>query len=520
MSKSFLEYIDIYREDIKLRINKDDTVKTKTGGLLTILTGLLLLLCCYLLGNDIIFRQNPTSYISNIKHPSGPKINLNKYNYPLSVYINDVSGNKLGNLSFLIPKLSYYNVTMKSDGTFNYNVTDIPLVQCKTEHFPSFENIVDIHPMLLNSLCIDNQNIFIEGYYNDKISNYLKFSVSACDYDLTPSKCATKQEIDDLISSKTAMITLMTIGHSVSMKDYKNPITKFVDMFYVYLFAGGFKNAVNFINLESLNTDSGFFSESFEEINYFNLIKTPADLSNSKPNKMLVAINLFSNSQQTVYYRSYIKVTSIFGSLGGILKLILLFFQFVNLPFHKIEKYLLLSERKSIYSFNNNNTIYNNTKSIHQSSSVSNNNNSSSNICVNNNFINNDTDKNKNKYTINQKFSYTINKKLKEQHLNKQEDLNSLGSKMKISFCLFKKFIGCKLKKEKEKTLYNTYINKQIETNRLLDASYILRQIQQVSKLKFIMLDSDSLEIFDNIIFKDKKNLSTDEKLKFDTFTK
>ena len=56
---NFLKSIDIYGSQIKIYINKQDKIKTKLGGIFTILMITFIVIFSWFIGNDLIYRENP-----------------------------------------------------------------------------------------------------------------------------------------------------------------------------------------------------------------------------------------------------------------------------------------------------------------------------------------------------------------------------------------------------------------------------------------------------------------------------
>lgn len=72
-----LEMIDIFGKQINLNYNKSNKINSAIGGFFTITLYLLLLVSIWLIGNDITYKENPTSSTEFIISPSSIAVDLN-----------------------------------------------------------------------------------------------------------------------------------------------------------------------------------------------------------------------------------------------------------------------------------------------------------------------------------------------------------------------------------------------------------------------------------------------------------
>lgn len=342
---SFLESIDIYGKELKLRINDSTEAKTKSGGFFTLVTGGLLLILTYLLGNDVIYREKPISFSESVTLPEHPPLLLNATTYPLAFVITDSIGNIINNKSLFNIEITYIEGRLEGDNPV-YKKTILPLTQCNYSHFAGADPKI-IPEDFLGYTCIDNQNITLKGYWGDKEITALIVNFNICDYDNTPDQCASKEEINYYLANYEVTANILTIENSVFVSNYSQPLAQFFNNPYKLFHNETLKITEYFIQNQTLRTDAGFFSVSHEYKYFLKLVEQQTDFTVISPTKNAVRFVLYSSSQQDRYYRSYIKITELFGSLGGILKVLLIFFYYINLPFSSIQAYVSITEQSA-----------------------------------------------------------------------------------------------------------------------------------------------------------------------------
>ena len=285
------------------------------------------------------------------------------------------------------------------------------------------------------------------------------------------------------------------------------------------------------VQTNSLLTDSGFFTESIDQTKYISLEELQADILVLNSAKRAITYNFFASNKASINRRKYIKITEIFGSLGGILNLVLLAFQLINYKFIKIQKVLDLSsklnlnlniEKKNleksfivsnnfIKSLNNNNdsepvegdkrdSISNLNNKISLGKSLEKKNpDLSSNPITNTNTIN--------KLKLTQSFALVDGK----------SDLTKLGIKSKLgkNYASLTKIIKlivfkCKLNSKKENKLLEKFNFTNDKIHEMFEISEIFNRVEDINNLKRILLGNEISNLYNNIFYNDKKTKKDD----------
>jgi len=131
-------------------------------------------------------------------------------------------------------------------------------------------------------------------------------------------------------------------------------------MIYKFIPANNLKVRDFKIQEEILYTDNGIFLESYEEKMFLKMIESQTDsIDFYIKSKEIIQLNFYSSNRSENHYRYYIKITDILSSMGGLIKLCVIFFSFLNIPFGHFEKFNvffenILKNENNHYQNNNN----------------------------------------------------------------------------------------------------------------------------------------------------------------------
>jgi hypothetical protein len=371
--KTFLRYLDVYSYDIKMKINDREKISSLIGILLSILTFFVLIVFSWLIGNDFIYRTNPNSYMDQNIGKAYPRINLTREFAPLAFGFSDEYGYPFLNESILIFKFLKYSYTLNETlSAFNDPVvTQIELENCNSNNFPSVSKEEFDHAALLGFYCPKNYDeLYVEGSWISQNLTYLMFEVYKCDYDTDPEKCATEQEIEKVIAGNLLNYNLFYVGNNIALGNFSNPLIGRIVNKYKYIHPKNNKLTNIFVQKNKIFTDVAFLSSNFDELEYSKIEEIDTDIINlDNKNKRLASFVFYANNKSDYYYRTYIKISEILASVGGLIKILFLFFSFIIRPFYRLEKFNLIYnkiendedivnfiERKSNFSLKLNNS--------------------------------------------------------------------------------------------------------------------------------------------------------------------
>jgi len=339
--KSILSKADLYAYKIKMTLNQEEKISTAFGRTLSVLTFLILLVFTWFVGNDFIYHANPVSFMDELIGSDFPRINITAEYFPLAFGLSDQYGYPVKNDSIIEFHL------IKSQFIFAENihtVTDIELEICKHKHFPSIpQNEFDI-AHIEGFYCPKNYtDLFLEGSFISGLLTSLSFVAKKCDFKNFPQKCASKEQIDKFISDNGVNYNIFYIENYISIGNYTNPLRPLIINKWKF-FQTNNQKITNF-NLQEnhLKTDIAIFSTNYHDLRYAKLVEEPTDWINySENDRILAMFNFHSSNISQQNFRKYIKISDILASVGGLIKISILFFSFIHKPFIQLEKFNLL----------------------------------------------------------------------------------------------------------------------------------------------------------------------------------
>jgi len=331
--KDCLEYIDYFGQPISILYKENKNLKTKIGGCFTILCSIIVILTCWIYGNDMLFRKNPISYTNDVISDDYPRNNLTWASFPLAFNFADDVSNPVNNLSIINMTLTLKTIEITSNGTIE-NKMPIDLVACTYEKFPHISKVTFDNSLLHTYFCALSDDIFVEGYWNSNKITYLTLEAYMCDYDNPNLNCMSKEFIDNYVSQKLVNINVMSLNHIVTLSDPDKPISTFVSLSYKFLDTNIKKITNFFIESHKLLSDFSFIFPNYEETSFDYLKELQTDFMKiNEHDKKIFEINFYSSNMSKNYYRKYIKIFDIISYLGGITKFLTMIFTYLNQNF-------------------------------------------------------------------------------------------------------------------------------------------------------------------------------------------
>jgi len=368
--KTFLKVIDIYGGGINMTVNQKEKIKTITGVLLTLFTVLSLHIMGWFIGNDIFYKVRPFSYVNNKIISEYPESYINKTNFPLAFGLCDYNSIPLVVENFIQYEIVKKDYKMSNlTGLFELvNSKNIDYRPCIPTDFPMINEKAFYGASLPFFFCPVVKDLFVEGYWSERIVSFLSVSVKKCNYDKNPNFCKTKEEIDNFIIERSMNFNIITIENVLSVVNYENPITPTLLISYKFLHTKNSKITNFMIQKNNLLTDFGFFIETFEQIDFLKISELQTEVLDFDENiKEMMQMNIYSSNKSESYFRKYIKITDILASLGGLIKVTIMIFSFLNIPYREYEKFSLIYQK--IFSDEN---VLNENDSINNNDSFSN----------------------------------------------------------------------------------------------------------------------------------------------------
>ena len=103
-----LKVLDLFGTSFQFTVFKDDKYKTNLGGIVTIISVIIIIIFIYLFGRDIFLKLNPVINQENkIKNTYGDPLNLTNNNSIIAFRIEDSSLSYTSFENYLFPNFQY-----------------------------------------------------------------------------------------------------------------------------------------------------------------------------------------------------------------------------------------------------------------------------------------------------------------------------------------------------------------------------------------------------------------------------
>jgi hypothetical protein len=166
----------MFGDPVRLYLNKNKSVKTVFGGSLSILMMVIILIFAWLIGKDILLKENPFSFQQTNLYREFIPAHINATNFPFGITLMDMFNKPVYNESYFSLKLMYFNSTyIEGQGMDTTNI-EIPLIKCNYSHFPQLTNEDFEEIQLQNCYCPLTQNFSLSGFWTEKSLQYIGIS--------------------------------------------------------------------------------------------------------------------------------------------------------------------------------------------------------------------------------------------------------------------------------------------------------------------------------------------------------
>jgi hypothetical protein len=200
MIKKITQSFDIFGQPIQMYLNDNHHTKSNSGAFFSILFYIILITTAWFLGKDIVYKENPSSYQYTMQFTKFQNLQINRMNFPIAFQITDFAGSPMEDPKLVVIKFFIYTISYENPGPKAImTITPIKLSYCKPSDFPQIDEAYFYKTAMNYWWCPDVKDFSIYGYWSDGAMQFLSSSLAYCDYDVTPDKCYSKQEIERYI---------------------------------------------------------------------------------------------------------------------------------------------------------------------------------------------------------------------------------------------------------------------------------------------------------------------------------
>lgn len=350
-----MKNLDFYGKPIELHLRGKYIIKTTIGGLLSILSFVLIILYSYLIGNDIFFHSNPSTYQEYLTSNQTYSFEV-KPNEP-EFYFNIFNGDKtpFNDPTYLKLKL----VTKIRINSAPSLPKEIGLERCSRKNFPNYDsrdNFYNLYETIQTKeyFCpIFNETVDIYGSWIEPSIKIMQILVYPCNNKTDNVVCKSKEEIDDVIWTNRVYLSIYYPLISVLMNDYENPFKLgFKEDYYYLSKTNTYKFFTYSYELIELKTDNGLILSNETYLYQKSLNFVSGDVRNIiTDDNFFFSIDIISSFNKRLYSRSYLKLTNILSQCGGMFLTIGSLCAYLSSLFTKLERTKILM--KNFFLFRN-----------------------------------------------------------------------------------------------------------------------------------------------------------------------
>jgi hypothetical protein len=330
--RKMIKYLDIFGETINLTIKKEFKTKSVFGGLLTILTIGTLLFAMWSVGNDLFYKQQPTTDVEDNLFIERPTYYLDKETFPVSFCFQTYDQQ-----TYNIPQ--YFKFEVINYKTFNKNSTTLQSYyeweNCTLDHFPKLSQDYLKTAGIDKYLCLKNQNISLSGYWDNDFIEYVTFRLRMCNNATDGGECAPREEIVAWIQQAPIAFNIYFQNSIINQRNYSDPTQYFISVLYKNIRISTSKVLNMYVRSQEIQTDVGFIvPDMSKNLSYAydtsDVDESDADISS------LMDINVFVANHKLIYHRDYIKIQTILANIGGIKSALFLGMYLISVYFSQL----------------------------------------------------------------------------------------------------------------------------------------------------------------------------------------
>ncbi len=347
--------IDMYGPIFTFTVFHSRHYKTIIGGILTIISIILILLLCFLSGKDFFFKENPKVLISNEKPTKYTIFNLTQNDLLLAWRINDINGNEVNLTGKLYPIFYYFSIERSSISRkiISSNRINLKYSKCNYTRRSELDWLSDLN----DYYCVDFSNLSFGGASENSFFYYFSIYISYCENGINynESKCSSLNDLNSFIDNQWEFELIypeyyfqpndLSKPLKISYSSYQQTLTKNLQKKDVFTFQNvQFKDDKGILFSDITNTNVIALSSYTSD--YF-LVEDENLVSEGK-NSFIYYCDFYMSKDFIQYSRSYLKIQDIIAVSTSIIKIVIIIFEFISNFYGTAER-----EMKIIKSFIN-----------------------------------------------------------------------------------------------------------------------------------------------------------------------
>ena len=348
---NFLKEIDIFGAKFNFTILGKTHYNTKFGGILTLITVALSLIFTLLFGSDMFFRKNPKVIIERIVPDNYDFKYYNVSSFPFYWTLLDSYNNLVNFTDFLYPIsiLYVYNYNSSKNLLELNDTVILPNKKCTKKMVNNNDNFENLG--LNNYYCIDwTDSPYPLGGYWDSTDSVYSFQQTFlfCPYDnRTSEKCTDFSALKNFLGqSNKIYYSIYYPEVYFSPTNYNQPLQTTLINKYYEISANIYKKNRYFFNEAEINSNRGWIFDSFTNTKLITIdnnnndidFLSDDDLKNKNMTSGIYSTAIYLMKNHNSYNISYMKVQDLAAQVGGLIKIIMVFFMIINFFFNQFSR--------------------------------------------------------------------------------------------------------------------------------------------------------------------------------------
>ena len=319
---NYASFLDLFKSPLTLLFNKKRFISTKFGFFCSL--AIISILIVMASKSDLFEKALPQILTSNLPVTHRPLLKFS--NKILAIGVQDDTYFQ----GFIDPtvynlKITNYFYTANSSGGYIKTIYEKKYHICSESDFDIPETFTSLG--LANNFCLEKEdnNLELEGFFDESVIKFGSIELYLCNNQTSNETCQTIDEMYKVLNGKTFNIYFEdTI---IDSKNYEDPIKHTIVNEYRYIDLSFRKNLDIFFQDITLNSDDGWLFSNFSEFTEIGYVFQDSDFFSVDADNMensRFAINLYSDKKVQSLQRTYTKVGDLLARLGGIMQSLML----------------------------------------------------------------------------------------------------------------------------------------------------------------------------------------------------
>ncbi|CAD8137676.1 unnamed protein product [Paramecium pentaurelia] len=492
--KKLISSSDYFAQQPQLRIQKQKKFSTTLGAFMTycIITVCIIQLISQI--QDIFDKNHPNVITSEFQLFNTDEYILYPHNYTVALALTN------GKLQTIQGQNLYFNISIMNCKRQRYiNETNgqkipkldcyyYPVEECTDKHFPSeFQQkyFKSFNKSGLYCAKISNWNerpIKLQGTPQSDVFQYIDIFISKCKNNTEYQNCSSDQDINSLLSGN--YLAIHSSDSLTKMQEYKNSFEKIISAQYYFYSVSITKTMLSQLKLIEVLSDIGLLTTNIQKEFSFQQL-TVKEASEVYNNQYIFKYGIIIDQRMAQYSRTYQKLQNAFSNIGGLFQVLSLISQIFLNPFTTFLTEIEMANEYFRFESNSKGKKNNHKHQKQKSFFIP------QDQCQE---IVEDELPNTSGRVQKEKQKQIIQSNRLENSIDIQKFLNYQQLHQKMSKqVIFQLAICCNRQKNKQ---IHYAIDKVMSK---LDVSFIIQKLQELDKLKYLLLSNDQINLFNYI---------------------